>query len=171
MEKMGQGWSSLVASIKLCLSSFHIVQKPSLNSILTSKVIIRTSTFREQGKRGKDPMDLLKIANHKESQSEVGEERRGSEVLDKTLSFGPSSDSSDKRADPPVDVSPEVEQPGHVQAAAGGHGEVALKAGELVRVLDDRHPGIEDLLHVLAARQKRLNYLGNLITMSLDLEL
>ena len=68
-------------------------------------------------------------------------------------------------------MSPEVEQPGHVQAAAGGHGEVALKAGELVRVLDDRHPGIEDLLDVLAARQKRLNYLGNLITMSLDLEL
>ena len=116
-------------------------------------------------------MDLLKIANHEESQSEVGEERRGPEVLDKTLSFGPSSDSGDKRADPPVDVSPEVEQPGHVQAAAGGHGEVALKAGELVRVLDDRHPGVEDLLHVLAARQKRLNYLGNLITMSLDLEL
>ena len=77
-------------------------------------------------------MDLLKIANHKESQSEVGEERCGTEVLDKALSFGPSSDRSDQRADPPVDVSPEVEQPGHVQAAAGGHGEVALKAGELV---------------------------------------
>ena len=86
------------------------------------------------------------------------------------MRFSPPPNNGYQRSDPPVCASPEVEQAGHVQPARRGHGQVAVQAHQLLPVLDDRHPGVQDLLHVLAAGEEELDNVGDLVAVSPHLQ-
>ena len=58
-------------------------------------------------------------------------------------------DSGHQRPDSPVRGAPEVEEAGHVQARARAHRQVAVQTRQLLGVLDQGDPGVQDLLHVL----------------------
>ena len=160
----------MVALVELFLVSGDVMKEVDINSVLTEILVLLRGSVQQVGEGGQHVVVLLEVADYQHGQCEVREEIGRPDVLHQLVGPGPPPDHRDQGPHPPVHPAPEVEQAGHVDPAGGAHGEIALQTSQGVFVLDERDPGVEDLLDVLTAGEEGLDDAGELLAVPLDLQ-